>query len=43
LILGEQELADGRSGLKPLRSTGDQSSIAFEELAQKLAELVGKA
>jgi histidyl-tRNA synthetase len=43
LILGEQELADGRIGLKPLRSTGDQSSIAFEELAQKLAELVGKA
>ena len=43
LILGEQELADGRIGLKPLRSTEDQSSIAFEELAQKLAELVGKA
>ena len=43
LILGEQELADGRIGLKPLRSTVDQSSIAFEELAQKLAELVGKA
>ena len=43
LILGEQELADGRIGLKPLRSTEDQSSIAFEELAQKLAELVRKA
>jgi histidyl-tRNA synthetase len=43
LILGEQELADGRIGLKPLRSTEDQSSIAFEELAKKLAELVGKA
>jgi len=43
LILGEQELADGCIGLKPLRSTEDQSSIAFEELAKKLAELVGKA
>jgi len=43
LILGEQELADGRIGLKPLRSVEDQSSIAFDELAEKLAKLVGKA
>jgi histidyl-tRNA synthetase len=43
LILGEQELAQERIGLKPLRSTEDQSSVARTELAQKLAGLLGKA
>jgi len=43
LILGEQEIAEKRVGLKPLRSTGDQSSIAFETLAETLAEIIGKA
>ncbi|MDH3430266.1 MAG: histidine--tRNA ligase [Gammaproteobacteria bacterium] len=43
LILGEQEIADKRIGLKPLRSTEDQSSIAFEELATTLAKLLRKA
>ena len=43
LILGEQEIADGRAGLKPLRSTEDQSSVAFEELPATLAGLLGKA
>ena len=43
LILGEQEIADGRIGLKPLRSTEDQSSIAIDELAETLAKLLGKA
>jgi len=43
LILGEQEIADKRIGLKPLRSTEDQSSIAFDELAATLAGLLGKA
>jgi len=43
LILGEQEIADKRIGLKPLRSTEDQSSIAFEELAATLAGLLRKA
>jgi histidyl-tRNA synthetase len=43
LILGEQEIADGRIGLKPLRSTEDQSSIAIDELAETLAKLQGKA
>lgn len=37
LILGEQELADGCIGLKPLRSADEQESIAFEELAATLA------
>ncbi len=43
LILGEQEIAEKRVGLKPLRSTEDQSSIAFNELAETLAGLLGKA
>ena len=37
LILGEQELADGNIGLKPLRSTEDQISVAMNELAGMLA------
>jgi histidyl-tRNA synthetase len=43
LILGEQELAEKRAGLKPLRSTVDQSSIEFDELPATLAGLLGKA
>lgn len=43
LILGEQEIADGRIGLKPLRSTEDQSSIAISELAETLAKLKERA
>jgi histidyl-tRNA synthetase len=43
LILGEQEIADRRAGLKPLRSTDDQSSVAFDELPATLARLLGKA
>ena len=43
LILGEQEIAQKRVGLKPLRSTEDQSSIAFETLAETLAGILGKA
>ena len=43
LILGEQEIAEKRAGLKPLRSTEDQSSIAFEELPATLVGLLGKA
>ena len=44
LILGEQEIADKRIGLKPLRSTEDQSSIAFDELAaRRWRDYLGKA
>ena len=43
LILGEQEIAEKRAGLKPLRSTDDQISIAFDELAETLAERLRKA
>ncbi len=42
LILGEQEVADARIGLKPLRSNEDQSSIALNELAATLAAELGK-
>ena len=41
LILGEQELADEKAGLKPLRGTGEQASIAFAELATTLADRLG--
>jgi len=43
LILGEQEIADKRAGLKPLRSTEDQSTVAFDELPATLAGLLRKA
>ena len=42
LILGEQELAEGRIGVKPLRRAEDQSSIAFSELAATLADRLNK-
>ena len=41
LILGEQELADENIGLKPLRSTEDQVSVAMDELAETLAARLG--
>jgi histidyl-tRNA synthetase len=41
LILGEQELADGNIGLKPLRSTEDQISVAMDEVANTLATRLG--
>jgi len=43
LILGEQEIAERRAGLKPLRSAEDQSSVAFDELPATLAALLRKA
>jgi len=41
LILGEQELADGNIGLKPLRSSEDQISVAMNELAATLTARLG--
>ena len=38
LILGEQELADSCIGIKPLRSTDEQTSVALDELAATLAK-----
>jgi histidyl-tRNA synthetase len=41
LILGEQELANENIGLKPLRSTEEQVSVAMDELAETLAARLG--
>ena len=41
LVLGEQEMAEQRIGLKPLRSDEDQSSVALAELATVLAKKLG--
>jgi histidyl-tRNA synthetase len=38
LILGEQELAEGCIGLKPLRSDEEQTSVKLDELADVLAD-----
>jgi histidyl-tRNA synthetase len=43
LILGEQEIVDKRIGLKPLRTTDDQISVALEELAETLAGKLDEA
>ncbi len=42
LILGEQELADGNIGLKPMRG-GDQTTVSLDDLAGVLASKVEKA
>jgi len=36
LIMGEQELADGRIGIKPLRTNEEQESVSLEEVAAAL-------
>ena len=38
LILGEQELADERIGIKPMRSTEEQTSVALDVLVETLAK-----
>ncbi len=43
LIVGEQELADEKAGLKPLRGNGEQASIGFAELATALADRLDKS
>ena len=37
LVLGEQELSEGRIGLKPMRSDEEQTSVALDDLAEVLA------
>jgi histidyl-tRNA synthetase len=41
LILGDQEIAESKIGLKPLRSAEDQISVAMHELATTLAARLG--
>ncbi len=43
LVLGEQELAQGRIGLKPLRRDDEQESVALDELAATLAKRLNSA
>ena len=38
LILGDDEVAQNRAGLKPLRTDQDQTSVALENLAVELDE-----
>ena len=38
LVLGEQELADERVGVKPLRSNDEQENVALEELVATLKD-----
>ncbi len=42
LILGEQEVADGFVGLKPLRSPEEQHSVALDEVSAVLADRFSK-
>ena len=42
LILGEQELADGRIGFKPLRSGAEQESVRLEDIATTLKDRLNK-
>ncbi len=42
VILGEQEIAELKAGLKPLRSDEQQASVARAELASTLAEKIGR-
>ena len=42
LILGEQEMADRTIGVKPLRSRADQQTVARDEIAVRLGELLAK-
>lgn len=42
IIIGEDELATERAGLKPLRNIGEQMSVAFDELPAKIVELLGQ-
>jgi len=38
VILGEDEVARGEAGLKPLRTSEEQSSVELDDLAERLAE-----
>lgn len=40
LILGEEELENGKIGIKPLRATGDQQSVSVDTLIPKVRELL---
>ena len=41
LIVGEQELADGTIGIKPMRTRDEQVSVALDEMVRTLSEKLG--
>jgi histidyl-tRNA synthetase len=43
LILGERELAEGRIGIKPLRTEGEQESVALDSLVTALSDKLNGA
>lgn len=43
VILGEEEVASARAGLKPLRTTGEQLEIGFADLADDIAARLAAA
>ncbi|MFP5507374.1 MAG: His/Gly/Thr/Pro-type tRNA ligase C-terminal domain-containing protein, partial [Gammaproteobacteria bacterium] len=40
LILGEDELANGRLGIKPLRGDAEQETLSVDAAAARLRELL---
>ncbi len=40
LVLGDDEIAQGRAGLKPLREKADQETVDFTALPDRLAEII---
>ena len=40
LVLGDDELARGEAGLKPLRESGEQRQLKLDGLAEALSELL---
>jgi histidyl-tRNA synthetase len=43
LILGERELAEGRVGLKPMRTREEQTSVGLDDISSVLAGKLDKA
>lgn len=42
LVLGEDEVARGEAGIKPLRDRSEQQSVAFDDLAGYFSQLFGQ-
>ncbi len=41
LVIGEDEVARGEAGIKPLRERSDQQTVSFDDLAMHVARLFG--
>ena len=42
LVIGEDEVARGEAGIKPLRDRSEQQSVAFDKLAEHFAEVFSR-